>query len=170
MQFRVVEGKHKSTIQFIRSVYNKTQKPEPRKVKTIDGQEVMVPGMRRSTQKLIGSMGRHDKKPTDKQVKELTVNERTELAKFLSDLHDKDLVAHRFEIIAAAPLNLKELTDAIKSVALLTTKQAGQIWTGIAAVQKALKQAGHPRPARNKSEQAEDDLLPQGFPVIPAPR
>ena len=175
MQFRIVEGKHKSTIQFIRSVYNKTQKPEPRKVKTIDGQEVMVPGMRRSTQKLIGSMGRHEKKPTDKQVKELTVNERTELAKFLSDLHDKDLSAHHHELISAAPLNLKELTDAIKSVALLTNGQAIKIWEGIAEMQKSLKKAGHPKPAKPAKEKTsnEDDaqmeLASSSLTISPSP-
>lgn len=170
MQFRIVQGKHKSTIQFIRSVYDKAQKPQPRKIKTLDGQEVMVAGARRSTQTLVGSMRRHDKKPTDEQVKNLTVKERTKLAKFLSDLHDKDLSAHRYELIYAAPFNLKELTDAIGSVLLFPNVEAIKIWEGIAAIQKALIKAGYPKPARSKSKQAEDDFMPHGFPAMPSQR
>ena len=177
MQFRIVEGKHRGTIQFIRSAYDKAQKPEPRKVKTLDGQEVMVPGVRRSTQTVVGSMGRHDKKPTPEQVECLTDSERTELEKFLSDLHEKDLSAYQAELITAAPAKLKELTDAIGSVKTVSNDQAAKIWEGIAEIQKALKKAGHPKPAKPPKEQtsnkddAQMELAPSSFslPIFPPP-
>ena len=166
MQFRIVEGKHRGTIQLIRSAYDKAQKPEPRKIKTLDGQEVMVPGVRRSTQTVVGTMGRHDKKPTAELVNRLTDSERTELSKFLSDLHDKDLSAYQAELITSAPANLKELTDAIGTAKTVSNEQAAKIWEGIGEIQKALKKAGHPKPAKPPKEQTwnKDDAQMESAP------
>jgi hypothetical protein len=125
MQFRVQANK----LQFIRSVYNSEK--------------------RRCDQKLVGSMPAHqDEFPSDDTVKNLSADERKELADYLQARAAKKLSDNRITKIQIAGYSLSGLADAIQSVDAITESQAKEIWEGLAKVSKALKKAGHTKPAK----------------------
>lgn len=155
MQFRIFAGKHKDTVQCIRSTYDAGQAPKPRVVKTLDGQEVTVPGAKRSTQKLIASINLYDKKlmrdDTKEKLTNLTEQEIADLKIFMDDLAEKEKDATHSRNIYLASSHLNGLTDAILYVKQINSDDAEKIWNGLSAVIKALKKTGHPRP-RNEAQ------------------
>lgn len=125
MQFRVQAKK----LQFIRSVYNKETK--------------------RCDQKLVGSMSAYaDKIPSDDQIQMLSDSEREELSVYLKNKADKNLSDTRLRSVEMIGYYINRATDAIAAGEKITDKQATEIWESLAKFSKALKKAGHPKPAR----------------------
>lgn len=160
MQFRIIKSKAAkqgtldmpSTIQFIRSVYDKEQTPKPRlvKAKTQDGLEVEVevPGVRRSKQTLVGSMSYYSSKPTPEETAKLTESEIAELNVFLSALAAQKETKHRSIKIHVVGDAINEAADYILSGDLVTNAQAAEIFEAMSKMSKALKKAGHTKPAK----------------------
>ena len=154
MQFRIIEGKHTKTIQFIRSEYDRSQTPKPRlvKAKAPDGSEVEVevPGVRRSKQTLVGSMDYYATSPTEKETSKLTENEIAELTSYLSALRDKQKAdSQKFKVSIIAE-RINESADIILSGESVTDLYASEIWAAMSKMSKALRKAGHPKPAPAK--------------------
>ncbi len=152
MQFRVVKGKHKDTIQFIRSIYDKAQTPKPRmvKAKTADGQEVdvEVPGVRRSKQTLVGSMNYYSDAPTAEETAKLTEDEIAELNVFLTAVAAERETARKASAVRLAAVGIYTAADYILSGASVTETQAAEIFEAMSKMSKALKKAGHTKPPK----------------------
>ena len=122
MQFRVQAKK----IQFIRSVYN--------------------PGTKRCDQKLVGTMGKYDAKPTDEQIKNLSDDERIQLAAYLKAKADAETASNRTWAVNTFADRMEHVAKLI--LAGEPVKDADGLWTQIDALQKALKKAGFKKPAK----------------------
>lgn len=135
MQFRVQARK----LQFIRSVYNKQTK--------------------RCDQKLVGSMSADSHQmPSDDQIEMLTDSERQALAVYLENKAAKSLAA--IESISAEYIgeNLILATNGILAGEPLSEQQVSAIWDGLAKLTKALKQTGHPKPAKKMASTKSADF------------
>ena len=135
MQFRVQARK----LQFIRSVYNKETK--------------------RCDQKLVGSMRAHSNQmPPDDQIEMLTDSERQALAVYLRNKAGKALAAIRSFGAEYIGENLILATDGILAGEPLSEKQVIAIWDGLAKLTTAMKQTGHPKPAKRIASAKSADL------------
>jgi len=144
MQFRI-QGKK---LQCIRSTYD--------------------PATKRSHQKVVAAFSRWADKYSSDEVAELTPAELAELDEYLAkknaELHQARL-NHAVWNATRAEGELAKLAEAIGTVESLTDEQAAAIWSGLAAVGKALKKAGHPKPQAEKKPPViagQGDLLGDG--------
>lgn len=129
MQFREQANK----IQVLRSVYD--------------------PASKRCRQMLAFSFSRYGD-PTAEQLEKLTDAEQQEFAAFMANRQrEKDSQMQAFY----AAHGTQHLTQLISAVPLMTDEQAGQIWEKLAALQKALRKAGHKRPEKQKAVQDTDE-------------
>lgn len=142
MQFRI-QGKK---LQCIRSTYD--------------------PASKRSHQKVVAALSRWADKYSSDEVAELTPAELAELDAYLAkknaELHQARL-SHSVWTASRADGELAKLAEAVGAVESLTAEQAAAIWAGLAAVGKALKKAGHPKPQAEKkappAPEGQGDLL-----------
>lgn len=144
MQFREQAKK----IQFIRSIYN--------------------PVTKRCDQKMVGSMSRYTGEiPSADQLAMLTDMERLDLSNYLAAKKAKSEKTMHWSAVYHAHERLSVITDAILADEPVKDEQAAAIWAGIAALSKALKKAGHPKPARTAKEVAEDDKDSKQMDLMP---
>ena len=74
--------------------------------------------------------------------------------------------------VSTAGQTLADLADAIRVAGTLTDDQAAAVWRGLAAVGKALRKAGHPKPKRERPAPValpgQADLLADAAELAPA--
>lgn len=99
------------------------------------------PEKKRSFAKVIAHIDRATGVPSDEVWAKLDELEQLQLKTWLAS---RASAAKKQEAIAAPDL-LKGLVDAVP---LMAPEAAEQVWQGIAALQKALKKAGHKKPVR----------------------
>lgn len=126
------------------------------------------PATKRSHQKVVAAFSRWADKYSSDEVAELTPAELAELDEYLAkknaELHQARL-NHAVWNATRAEGELAKLAEAIGTVESLTDEQAAAIWSGLAAVGKALKKAGHPKPQAEKKPPViagQGDLLGDG--------
>lgn len=129
------------------------------------------PASKRSHQKVVAAFDRLADKLPSVEVADLTDAERQELAAWFEARQSvKAEHINQYWIMSAAS-TLMQLAESIKATgAAMTDSEAALTWSALAAVRKALRKAGHPKPQRERlasvvSGQA--DLLAEA--VEPAP-
>lgn len=108
------------------------------------------PSIKRARQVVVASFSRwSDSIPTD-DVADLTDQERAELATWWAEQRaDQDAMLRRV-VLRDLGRRLGTLVDEVEQAAdgELSAEQAAAAWEQLARLQKALKKAGHPRPAK----------------------
>lgn len=140
MQFRI-QGKR---VQCIRATYDPTIKR---------ARQVVVAGFSRWS----------DEIPAD-EVAVLTDAERLELATWWAEQKaDQDAILRRV-VLRDLGSRIGTLVDEVEQAAdgELSADQAAAAWEQLARLQKALKKAGHPRPAKAASKPSKPALEGQG--------
>lgn len=116
-----------------------------------------LPEKKRTVGRTIASIDRRNPRLSTAEMGKLTADEINQFKAWLETL--------------TAERNLEDLEDALKGFAvhadkaaralaldsplILTEAQAAAAWEGIAAMQKALKKAGYPRPKQTANESAQ---------------
>lgn len=121
MQIRTQAGKHTQTIQCLRAFYDAKAK--------------------RTRQKLVASFASH-KKPTDKDIAELTIEERAELANFLHDRDAKQEESMKKYYVRKIAKSVEESAKALDNApSELSEQHAIAIEEAIKMLKKSLKKA-----------------------------
>lgn len=123
------------------------------------------PVKKRCVQKLAHSFPRSysyssaelDKYLSAEQIDDLSDDEKQELTAWLTERSDKNLADARKHSIDSAPYYTNQLADNISSdVVELSEKQAAKIWDAMDKLAKAMKKAGHKRPAKESPSTAKE--------------
>lgn len=122
-----------------------------------------IPGTSRARQTILGSF-RRDRGPAQSLLDALSDDERASLTRWLSVRQQRDEQHQHRHTLDAAHARLTELVTAIDSAAeLIAPAQADALWNDLAAVARALKRAGYPKPTRTRKPTAappgQGDLL-----------
>lgn len=115
------------------------------------------PAVKRSHQKVVASFDRWAVELPP--LPELTDSERVEASEwFAARQAAKAERANRYRASYGGQ-TLAELAEAIQTAGTdLTPEQAASIWQGMAAVGKALRKAGHPKPKRARAGRGEGTI------------
>lgn len=109
------------------------------------------PASKRSHQKVVAAFDRWADKLPSVGLEELTDAERQELAAWFDARQSAKAERMNQYRASTAGQTLADLADAIRAVGgTLTDDQAAAAWRGLAAVAKALRKAGHPKPKRER--------------------
>lgn len=107
-------------------------------------------------------------------LEELTDAERQELAAWFDARQSAKAERMNQYRASTAGHTLADLADAIRAAGTLTDDQAAAAWRGLAAVAKALRKAGHPKPKPKRERPApvalpgQADLLADAAEPAPA--
>jgi hypothetical protein len=129
------------------------------------------PASKRSHQKVVSAFDRWADKLPSVEVADLTDAERQELAAWFEARQSvKAERMNQYRVMGAAS-TLAQLAESIKTTgAAMTDSEAALTWSALAAVGKALRKAGHPKPQRERPASVvsgQADLLAEA--VEPAP-
>lgn len=131
MQFRVQARK----LQCIRSTYD--------------------PAAKRSHQRVVLSLARWtDKLPSDDTLKDLTDEERQELADWIAARAAENAEASARSVIYSGERPLLNLVAALQAGKTVEPDVATRLWEGMGALAKALRKAGHPKPRKTPQKPA----------------
>ena len=108
------------------------------------------PASKRSHQKVVASFDRWADKLPSVGLEELTDTERQELAAWFDARQSAKADRMNQYRASIGGQTLADLADAIRAGGTLTDDQAAAVWRGLAAVAKALRKAGHPKPKRER--------------------
>ena len=109
------------------------------------------PASKRSHQKVIAAFDRWADKLPSAGFDDLTDAERLELVAWFDAR--QAVKAERMNQYRASSggRTLSDLAESIRAAGTLTDDQAAAVWRGLADVAKALRNAGHPKPKRERS-------------------
>jgi hypothetical protein len=109
-----------------------------------------LPGWPRPRQKVVGTF-RRDRGPTQSLLDALTDDERDSLSQWLSVRQVRDAHHQHQRTLDAAHAQLVELVAAVDAAAeLITPAQVDTLWNDLAAIARALRRAGYPKPKRER--------------------
>ena len=114
------------------------------------------PAAKRSHQKVVVSLPRWTREmPSDEVLRDLTAEERQELADYLAARKAESLSVDNRLAVKHMPNELAKFVRAIEAGEPVTADAAEAIWSGMAAVAKALRKAGHPKPRKAPQKPAQ---------------
>lgn len=106
------------------------------------------PATKRSHQKVIASIDRYVSVAPGDVLELLDAQEQSDLAAWLKARQERQDASHRATALRLAGYSLDSLAAAVRvaDAGTINDDQAAKIWHGLAAVAKALRKAGHPKP------------------------
>ncbi|RMX08135.1 hypothetical protein D8I35_03150 [Corticibacter populi] len=125
-------------IQFIRSTYD--------------------PGHKRSSGKVVATCLKYMTSLPAAEAEKLTEEERTQAEEFFKQREQEQTEFRRRYSTDGLPFSLQQVVQHIADGGEISPVQAEKMWQGMAALQKALKKAGHAKPVRPKKVKAASSL------------
>jgi hypothetical protein len=131
------------------------------------------PASKRSHQKVVAAFDRWADKLPSVKVADLTDAERQELAAWFEARQSvKAERMNQYRVMSAASTLVQLAESVMATGAAMTDSEAALTWSALAAVGKALRKAGHPKPKPQRERPAsvvsgQADLLAEA--IEPAP-
>lgn len=117
-------------IQFIRSTYR--------------------PELKKSTSQLVATCGRYARELPPEEAAKLKPEELEQVKAYFEKKAADEIAWRTRYSVESLPETLQRAVAYLADGGELKPEKAAEIWAGMAALQKALKKAGHPRPAKPK--------------------
>lgn len=105
--------------------------------------------------RIVGSFDKYTYKPSPGLLDKLSMEQRDELEAECNRRRQAALALNRQHYINALAANIRGACDSLDKQAALSTQQADEIWDAMADLARAMREAGYPRPNRERRSGAD---------------
>lgn len=100
--------------------------------------------------KTVGSFDKYTYKPSPGLLDKLNAEQRDELQAECDRRRQSAISLNRQHYLNSLAGNIRGACDSLQQNAVLTPQQSADIWAAMGDLVKAMRQAGHPRPTKNR--------------------
>ncbi|MFL6719277.1 MAG: hypothetical protein ACJ8G3_23270 [Burkholderiaceae bacterium] len=105
--------------------------------------------------RIVGSFDKYTYKPSPGLLDKLSIEQRDELDAECNRRRQAALALNRQHYINSLAANIRGACDSLDNNAALTPQQSDEIWDAMAELVRAMREAGYPRPSRDRRPGAE---------------
>jgi hypothetical protein len=105
--------------------------------------------------RIVGSFDKYTYKPSPGLLDKLSIEQRDELDAECNRRRQAALALNRQHYINSLAANIRGACDSLDNNAALTPQQSDEIWDAMAELVRAMREAGYPRPSRDRKPGAE---------------
>ena len=105
--------------------------------------------------RIVGSFDKYTYKPSPGLLDKLSLEQRDELDAECNRRRQAALALNRQHYINSLVANIRGACDSLDNNAALTPQQSDEIWDAMADLVRAMREAGYPRPSRDRKPGAE---------------
>lgn len=105
--------------------------------------------------RIVGSFDKYTYKPSPGLLDKLSIEQRDELEAECNRRRQAALALNRQHYINSLAANIRGACDSLDNNAALTPQQSDEIWDAMADLVRAMREAGYPRPSRDRRPGAE---------------
>lgn len=105
--------------------------------------------------RIVGSFDKYTYKPSPGLLDKLSLEQRDELDAECNRRRQAALALNRQHYINSLAANIHGACDSLDNNAALTPQQSDEIWDAMADLVRAMREAGYPRPSRDRKPGAE---------------
>lgn len=105
--------------------------------------------------RIVGSFDKYTYKPSPGLLDKLSLEQRDELDAECNRRRQAALALNRQHYINSLAANIRGACDSLDNNAALTSQQSDEIWDAMADLVRAMREAGYPRPSRDRRPGAE---------------
>ena len=105
--------------------------------------------------RIVGSFDKYTYKPSPGLLDKLSLEQRDELDAESNRRRQAALALNRQHYINSLAANIRGACDSLDNNAALTPQQSDEIWDAMADLVRAMREAGYPRPSRDRKPGAE---------------
>lgn len=105
--------------------------------------------------RIVGSFDKYTYKPSPGLLDKLSLEQRDELDAECNRRRQAALALNRQHYINSLAANIRGACDSLDNNAALTPQQSDEIWDAMAELVRAMREAGYPRPSRDRKPGAE---------------
>jgi len=105
--------------------------------------------------RIVGSFDKYTYKPSPGLLDKLSLEQRDELDAECNRRRQAALALNRQHYINSLAANIRGACDSLDNNAALTPQQSDEIWDAMADLVRAMREAGYPRPSRDRRPGAE---------------
>ncbi|MET0962053.1 MAG: hypothetical protein ABWY05_04440 [Noviherbaspirillum sp.] len=105
--------------------------------------------------RIVGSFDKYSYKFSPGLLDKLNFEQRDELEAECQRRRQAALALNRQHYINAVAANMRGACDSLDNNAALTPQQSDEIWDAMAELVRAMRQAGYPRPTRDRKAAAD---------------
>ena len=105
--------------------------------------------------RIVGSFDKYTYKPSPGLLDKLSIEQRDELDAECNRRRQAALALNRQHYINSLAANIRGACDSLDNNAALTPQQSDEIWDAMADLVRAMREAGYPRPSRDRRPGAE---------------
>jgi hypothetical protein len=105
--------------------------------------------------RIVGSFDKYTYKPSPGLLDKLSIEQRDELDAECNRRRQAALALNRQHYINSLAANIRGACDSLDNNAALTPQQSDEIWDAMADLVRAMREAGYPRPSRDRKPGAE---------------
>ena len=105
--------------------------------------------------RIVGSFDKYTYKPSPGLLDKLSLEQRDELDAECNRRRHAALALNRQHYINSLAANIRGACDSLDNNAALTPQQTDEIWDAMADLVRAMREAGYPRPSRDRKPGAE---------------
>nr|WP_217344100.1 hypothetical protein [Noviherbaspirillum sp. L7-7A]MBV0878211.1 hypothetical protein [Noviherbaspirillum sp. L7-7A] len=105
--------------------------------------------------RIVGSFDKYTYKPSPGLLDKLSLEQRDELDAECNRRRQAALALNRQHYINSLAANIRGACDSLDNNAALTAQQSDEIWDAMADLVRAMREAGYPRPSRDRKPGAE---------------
>lgn len=105
--------------------------------------------------RIVGSFDKYTYKPSPGLLDKLSIEQRDELDAECMRRRQAALALNRQHYINNLAANILGACDSLDNNAALTPQQSDEIWDAMAELVRAMREAGYPRPSRDRRPGAE---------------
>ncbi|MFS0753249.1 hypothetical protein ABC383_00930 [Noviherbaspirillum sp. 1P10PC] len=105
--------------------------------------------------RIVGSFDKYTYKPSPGLLDKLSLEQRDELDAECNRRRHAALALNRQHYINSLAGNIRGACDSLDNNAALTPQQSDEIWDAMADLVRAMREAGYPRPSRDRKPGAE---------------
>jgi hypothetical protein len=105
--------------------------------------------------RIVGSFDKYTYKPSPGLLDKLSLEQRDELDAECNRRRQAALALNRQHYIKSLAANIRGACDSLDNNAALTPQQSDEIWDAMADLVRAMREAGYPRPSRDRRPGAE---------------
>jgi hypothetical protein len=100
--------------------------------------------------RIVGSFDKYSYKPSPGLLDKLTMAQRDELEAECNRRRKAAVSLNRQHYINSLAANIRGACDSLDNHAALTPQQSAEIWDAMAELVRAMREAGYPRPTRDR--------------------
>lgn len=105
--------------------------------------------------RIVGSFDKYTYKPSPGLLDKLSLEQRDELDAECNRRRHAALALNRQHYVNSLAANIRGACDSLDNNAALTPQQTDEIWDAMADLVRAMREAGYPRPSRDRKPGAE---------------